>query len=78
MGLLRLLIPIVPVLAWLLYKVLRYYRIEQLKGIPRLKPDLIWGHLKVVGEYIAKMEKEKKGAHEGISYQQLTNLESTS
>jgi hypothetical protein len=62
---LRLLVPLLPVLAWILYRTLRYYRIEQLKDLPRLKPDLIWGHMKVVNEYITEMEQSRKGAHEG-------------
>lgn len=66
MVLLTFLIAVVPVLIWFLYKTLRYYRIEQLRDLPRLKPDLVWGHMKVVGEYIARVEKERKGGHEGM------------
>lgn len=60
------LLPLLPISAWLIYKFLNYYRIDQLKALPRMKPDLFWGHMKVVGEYVKILEREKKGAHEGM------------
>lgn len=59
-------IPLIPLLVWLAYKFLNYYRIEQFKALPRMRPDLIWGHMKVVGEYVKASEKGRKGAHEGM------------
>lgn len=59
MALVSFALPALPFLLWFLYLRLRYYRMEQLKGYPRLKPDLIFGHLKAIGEEYAKGDKNR-------------------
>ncbi|KAE9978939.1 hypothetical protein EG327_007200 [Venturia inaequalis] len=64
-------IPLVPLLVWLAYKFLNHYRTEQFKALPRMRPDLIWGHMKVVGEYVKASEKGRKGAHEDYAFKKI-------
>lgn len=59
-------LPLLSLLAWLSYRLLNHYRIEQFKALPRMKPNLIWGHMKAVGEYVRELEAGRKGAHEGM------------
>lgn len=48
-----------------LWRLLRWYRIEQFKRYPRIQPDPIWGHLKMMGEAFKRVPK---GAHSGESH----------
>ncbi|TLD37964.1 hypothetical protein E2P81_ATG03639 [Venturia nashicola] len=64
---------LLPLLVWFVYRLLRYYRLEQFRGLPRMKPDLIWGHMKVVGEYVKEVEKERRGAHEDYAFKKISD-----
>ncbi|QDS73378.1 hypothetical protein FKW77_007316 [Venturia effusa] len=66
-------LPLLFLAAYLAYRFLRYYRINQFKALPRLKPDLVWGHMKVVGEYVREMERERKGAHEDYAFKKISD-----
>jgi hypothetical protein len=55
-------ISIISAALFYLYRLVRWHRIEQLKAYPRLKPHLIWGHLKWVGNTLKYLPKN---AHKG-------------
>jgi len=50
----RIILTAVSLLVWLLYVTLRRTRFSKHQGLPRPPPSLIWGHLKLIGEYVAK------------------------
>lgn len=56
---------IVPLVLYHAYSLLRWYRVEQLKAYPRLRPDSIWGHLKDVGEAM-NGGKGREGQNDGM------------
>jgi hypothetical protein len=57
------LLAIVPVAGYYLVRLLRWYRVEQLKRYPRLEPDAVWGHLKWMGDVGKKIPP---GGHSGM------------
>jgi hypothetical protein len=59
MALLYLILAALPVVGWLAYSSLKHARFQQFKNIPRLSPDLIWGHMKLVNEYQIKVGKQR-------------------
>ncbi|KAF2423662.1 cytochrome P450 monooxygenase [Tothia fuscella] len=65
MALLRFILLAVPFLAWLGYRFIRKKRFEQYKNIPRLPPNLIWGHLKALNEFI---QSEGLGKHTDYAF----------
>lgn len=42
------------------YSKLRYARLQKWAHLPQLPPSLVWGHLRVFGEYV---KRQKPGAH---------------
>jgi hypothetical protein len=52
------------VLGSYLIRKIRWWRLEQFKSIPQIKPDGFWGHLKLIGEL---MGSARENAHPGLS-----------
>jgi hypothetical protein len=59
MALLRLVLIALPFLAWVAYSYVKRIRFQQFKNIPRLSPSLVWGHMKLINEYMVKQGSEK-------------------
>jgi hypothetical protein len=66
MAVLGLFLAVLPILGWLAYSFVKRARFQQFKNIPRLSPDLIWGHMKLVNEYQIKVGKQR---HIGMVFQ---------
>jgi hypothetical protein len=37
-----------------IYATLRYTRLQQYSHLPQIPPSAVWGHLKVVGEFVRR------------------------
>lgn len=58
------LLALLPLLAFYLYQRLYYHRFQEFANWPQLPTSLIWGHLKQLGVFIDKGEKNR---HAGMS-----------
>ena len=57
-----------------LWRLLRWYRLEQFKAYRRVPPDPFWGHLKAIGE---AMKELPKGANSGMCFPSYNHLEAS-
>src|SRR5215469_11644321 len=71
--LLKIVFLIIPFVAFYLYRLLRWYRLEQFKDFPQARPSIIWGHLKVIHEIMQTCGHP--GRHAGKEHAHYIRLE---
>jgi hypothetical protein len=48
------LVAVAPALLVYLYSRLRYFRLIQYRHLPQFEPSLLWGHLKIINDFLQR------------------------